>query len=197
MTRGSGSGDHVGIYAYNGPEWVEGMMALYKLRAVPVNVNYRYVETELRYLCDNADLVGLIMQRAFAPRVAAIREDLPQLRHVLVAEDGSGASLEGLEQADYEEAIAGAAGGRDFPERSDDDIHMIYTGGTTGMPKGVMWRQEDIFFALCGGIDAYSNEKIDRPEASPSGRPTRPFPASCCLPRRSCTVRARCRRSAG
>ncbi len=162
---GINAGDHVGIYAYNGPEWVEGMMALYKLRAVPVNVNYRYVEAELRYLCDNADLAGLILQREFAPRVAAIRADLPQLRHILIADDGSGASVEGLEFVDYEAAIAAATAERDFPERSNDDIHMIYTGGTTGMPKGVMWRQEDIFFALCGGIDAYSNEKIDRPEA--------------------------------
>ncbi|MGZ6975146.1 MAG: acyl-CoA synthetase [Acidimicrobiia bacterium] len=162
---GVGIGDHVGIYAYNGPEWVEGMMALYKLRAVPVNINYRYVETELRYLCDNADLVAIILQREFAPRVAAIRGELPMLRHLVIADDGSGASVEGLEFADYEEAIAAETAERDFPERSNDDIHMIYTGGTTGMPKGVMWRQEDIFFALCGGIDAYSNEKVDRPEA--------------------------------
>ena len=153
-------------------------MALYKIRAVPVNVNYRYVETELRYLCDNADLVALILQREFAPRVAAIRGDLPQLRHLVIADDGSGASVEGLEFADYEEAIAGATPERDFPERSNDDIHMIYTGGTTGMPKGVMWRQEDIFFALCGGIDAYSNEKVDPPGAlRPSARPRAPDPA--------------------
>jgi 3-oxocholest-4-en-26-oate---CoA ligase len=163
--NGINAGDHVGIYAYNGVEWVEGMMALYKLRAVPVNVNYRYVESELRYLCDNADLAGLIMQREFAPRVAAIRSDLPQLRLIVLADDGSGASTEGLEFSDYEAAIAGATGERDFPERSDDDIHMIYTGGTTGMPKGVMWRQEDIFFALCGGIDAYSNDKVESPDA--------------------------------
>jgi acyl-CoA synthetase (AMP-forming)/AMP-acid ligase II len=162
---GIGEGDHVGIYGYNSIEWVEAMMALYKLRAVPVNVNYRYVESELRYLCDNADMVGLIMQREFAPRVAAIRDDLPQLRHIVVVEDDSGASLEGLDYADFEEAVAAATGQRDFPERSNDDIHMIYTGGTTGMPKGVMWRQEDIFYALCGGIDAYSNEKVDHPEA--------------------------------
>ena len=62
---------------------------------------------------------------------------------------------------------------------------MIYTGGTTGMPKGVMWRQEDIFFALCGGIDAYSNEKIDRPEVLSRARGRRVrVPASCCPPRR-------------
>ncbi|MGZ4734356.1 MAG: AMP-binding protein, partial [Acidimicrobiia bacterium] len=125
---GVGIGDHVGIYAYNGPEWVEGMMALYKLRAVPVNINYRYVETELRYLCDNADLVAIILQREFAPRVAAIRGELPMLRHLVIADDGSGASVEGLEFADYEEAIAAETAERDFPERSNDDIHMIYTG---------------------------------------------------------------------
>ena len=69
-----------------------------------------------------------------------------------------------MDFVDYEDAIAGGSPARDFPERSDDDIHMIYTGGTTGMPKGVMWRQEDIFYALCGGIDTYSNEKVKRPE---------------------------------
>jgi acyl-CoA synthetase (AMP-forming)/AMP-acid ligase II len=164
LDAGIGEGDHVGIYAYNGVEWVEGMVALYKIRAVPVNINYRYVENELQYLCENADLVAIIMQREFASRVAAIRDRLPMLRHLLISDDGSGASTEGLEFVDYEEAIASGRPGRDFAERSGDDIHMIYTGGTTGMPKGVMWRQEDIFFALCGGIDAYTNEKMQRPE---------------------------------
>ena len=74
---------------------------------------------------------------------------------------------------------------------------MIYTGGTTGMPKGVMWRQEDIFYALCGGIDAYSNEKIDRPEALRDRAAESAVPGSCCPPRHSCTARARCPRSAG
>ena len=83
----------------------------------------------------------------------------------MIAADGSGASLEGLEFADYEEALAAASPERDFPARSGDDIHIIYTGGTTGMPKGVMWRQEDIFYALCGGIDAYSQR-----EARPTRR---------------------------
>ncbi len=184
-SAGIGEGDHVGIYGYNSVEWVEAMMALYKLRAVPVNVNYRYVESELRYLCDNADMVGLVMQREFAPRVSAIRADLPQLRHIVVVEDGSGARLDGLDSVDFEAAVAGATGERDFPERSNDDIHMIYTGGTTGMPKGVMWRQEDIFYALCGGIDAYSNEKVDHPEALQERARRRVRARACrCRPRR-------------
>ncbi len=157
------SGNHVGIYAYNGVEWVETMLALYKIRAVPVNINYRYVEAELEYLCLNADLVAVVALQEFAPRLAAIRDHLPKLRHLVIANDGSGASTDGLEFADYEEAMAAASPVRDFPVRSGDDIHIIYTGGTTGMPKGVMWRQEDIFYALCGGIDAYTNEKVSSP----------------------------------
>src|SRR5262245_6575723 len=121
---GISAGDHVGIYAYNGVEWVEGMVALYKIRAVPVNIIYRYVESELRYLCENADLVAIILQREFAPKLAAVRADLPLLRHVIVAEDGSGASTEGLDFVDFEEAVASGRPGRDFGERSDDDIHM-------------------------------------------------------------------------
>ncbi|MFN8037376.1 MAG: acyl-CoA synthetase [Acidimicrobiia bacterium] len=161
---GIGPGDHVGIYAYNGVEWVEGMFALYKIRAVPVNINYRYVEHELEYLFSNADLAGLIFQREFAPRVAAVHKALPKLRHLVMSEDGSGAPVTGLDAADYEQAIAAGSPVRDFGPRSSDDIHMIYTGGTTGMPKGVMWRQEDIFFALCGGIDAYTSARVTSPE---------------------------------
>lgn len=157
------AGDHVGIYAYNGVEWIESMMALYKIRAVPVNINYRYVESELQYLCTNADLVAIVAQQEFAPRLAAITGNLPKLAHVVLAADGSGASTDGLEYTDYEEAIAAASPARDFGPRSGDDLHIIYTGGTTGMPKGVMWRQEDIFYALCGGIDAMSNTRVEDP----------------------------------
>ena len=161
-------GQHVGIYAYNSLEWVESMLALHKIRAVPVNVNYRYVEGELRYLFDNADLVAVVVQREFAPRVAAIIEELPLLRHVVVIDDGSSAEIGGLTvggrtMIEFEAALAAASPAREFAERSADDIHIIYTGGTTGMPKGVMWRQEDIFFALCGGIDAYSNTRMEKP----------------------------------
>jgi Acyl-CoA synthetases (AMP-forming)/AMP-acid ligases II len=174
-------GNHVGIYAYNGVEWVEAMMALYKIRAVPVNINYRYVESELKYLCTNADLVAIVAQQEFAPRLAAIRADLPTLRHVVIAADGSGASTAGLDFADYETAIEQESGVRDFGPRTGDDLHVIYTGGTTGMPKGVMWRQEDIFYALCGGIDAYSNEKLAHPgvlaeKVAAGGGPTINFP---------------------
>ena len=178
---GVGPGNHVGIYGYNGMEWVEAMMALYKLRAVPVNINYRYVEKELKYLCSNADLVAIVAQQEFAPRIAAIRADLSKLAHVVIAADDSGASTEGLDFTDYETAIEQNSPERDFAARSGDDLHVIYTGGTTGMPKGVMWRQEDIFYALCGGIDAYSNEKLAHAgvlaeKVAAGGGPTVNFP---------------------
>jgi len=162
--RGFGLGDHVGIYAYNGFEWVEGMLALYKIRAVPVNINYRYVEGELVYLFDNADLVGLIAQREFAPRVASVRASVPALRHVVLSDDGSGADVGGLDHVGYEEAMSEGSPERDFGPRSGDDVHMIFTGGSTGMPKGVVWRQEDIYFALAGGIDAYTKERVASPD---------------------------------
>jgi acyl-CoA synthetase (AMP-forming)/AMP-acid ligase II len=162
--QGVGPGDHVGIYAYNSVEWIETLWAVFKLRAVWVNINYRYVEDELRYLFDNADLVALVFQREFAPRVAGVLDELPMLRHAIVIEDGSGADLAGLEAVDFEEAMASGSPERDFGPRSPDDRYILYTGGTTGMPKGVVWRHEDVFYALGGGIDIVGGTRVDRPE---------------------------------
>jgi acyl-CoA synthetase (AMP-forming)/AMP-acid ligase II len=163
--NGVGPGDHVGIYAFNSVEWVETLWAVFKLRAVWVNINYRYVEDELSYLFDNADLKALVYQREFAPRVRGVLERLPMLTHSVVIDDGSDASLDGLESADYEEAIAAGSPERDFGPRSPDDRYILYTGGTTGMPKGVVWRHEDVFFALGGGIDVVSGTRADHPGA--------------------------------
>ncbi len=162
--QGIGKDDHVGIYALNSVEWVETLWAVFKLRAVWININYRYVEDELRYLFDNADLKGLVFQRQFAARVAGVRDAMPLLRCALVIEDDSGESNPVAEAVDYEAAIAAQSPQRDFGERSDDDRYILYTGGTTGMPKGVVWRHRDVFMALGGGIDPMTNTRAERPE---------------------------------
>src|SRR2546426_7290664 len=99
--RGVGPGDHVGLYLYNCAEYIEGSLAAYKLRAAAININYRYVEEELAYLFDNADLVALIHHREFSPQVAAVRPKAPKLRAIIAVEDGSGADYAATGSLDY------------------------------------------------------------------------------------------------
>jgi acyl-CoA synthetase (AMP-forming)/AMP-acid ligase II len=162
--HGIGCGDHVGIYALNSVAWVETLWAVFKLRAVWININYRYVEEELRYLFDNADLKALVYERQFAPRVAHVLPAMPLLRHSIVVEDGTAEDYGKIGSVEYEAAMASGSPARDFGPRSADDRYILYTGGTTGMPKGVIWRHEDVFFALGGGIDPMTNQRIERPE---------------------------------
>jgi fatty-acyl-CoA synthase len=134
--------DHVGLYLTNGNEYLEGMLGAMKARAAPFNVNYRYVEEELLHLLDDADARALVYHARFAPTLTRIRPRLPDVALWLQVEDGSGEPL--LAGAvDYEAALAAAA---PEPPRglSPDDLYILYTGGTTGLPKGVLWRQEEI-----------------------------------------------------
>jgi acyl-CoA synthetase (AMP-forming)/AMP-acid ligase II len=140
------------------------MIAAYKVRAVPINVNYRYVEGELAHLFEDAGIVALVLHRAFAPRVAAVARELPDLSTFLVVEDASGAEIGLAGAVEYEEALAQASPKREFGPRSSDDLYIVYTGGTTGRPKGVVWRHEDIFFASMGGGDPL---RTGRPIAAP------------------------------
>ena len=163
QSLGLGRGDHIGIYGFNSSRWVEAMLAAYKIRAVPINVNYRYVEDELRYLFDNADLVAVVHDAQFALRLANVRSDLPQLRHCIAIDDGSGHDGSVIGAVDYEAALAQGSPARDFAPRSGDDLYVLYTGGTTGKPKGVMWRQQDVIFTLGGGIDHMTREPAESP----------------------------------
>ncbi len=157
-------GDHVGIYGYNSVEWIESLWAIFKIRAVWININYRYVEDELRYIVGNADLKGLIYAREFAPLVASVQDSMPDVGPLICIEDGSAADPSGLEAQDFEAAMESSHSERDFETRSPDDRYILYTGGTTGMPKGVVWRHEDVIFALGGGIDPNTGERIEKPE---------------------------------
>ncbi len=175
---GIGEGDHVALLLYNCPEYLEGMLAAYKLRAVPINVNYRYMEDELQYLLDDCDAKAIVFHREFAPKLTAIRAALPDLTHYVVVDDSTGASgLADVGAVDYEQALSAASPVRDFGPRSGDDLYVLYTGGTTGNPKGVMWRAEDIFFGGLGGGNL-GGAPIERPEqiveALDAGRRTLP-----------------------
>ncbi|MET9290115.1 acyl-CoA synthetase [Nocardia beijingensis] len=153
--------DKVGIYSRNTIEAVEAMVAVFKARAVMINVNFRYVENELQYIFDNSDMVALIHERRYSDRVAAVRPKTPLLRTVIVVDDDTTGTIPtAADSVEYEAVIAQSSGERDFGERSPDDLYMVYTGGTTGMPKGVMWRQEDVWRVLGAGINFITGEYV-------------------------------------
>ncbi|MBA2609235.1 MAG: acyl-CoA synthetase [Actinobacteria bacterium] len=142
--------DHLAVFLHNGNEYLEAMLGAYKARVVPFNVNYRYVAEELRYLLNDSKATAVVFHGAFADRVAEVRDQLPNLKVLLQVDDGSTAPL--LDGAAWYEDALGAAS-PDVPnvDLSEDDLYILYTGGTTGMPKGVLWRQADIFVASLGG----------------------------------------------
>ena len=154
-------GAKVAIYGWNRAEWVESFFGAFKARLVPINVNYRYVADELRYVLENADVEAVVIERSFLPLLRQIEADLPRLRHVIVLEDGDDADHGDATR--YEDALTAAGAERPALTRSGDDLYILYTGGTTGTPKGVMWRHEDIFFAALGG-GGFGQPPIRTPE---------------------------------
>ncbi len=145
---GLGHDSKVASYLYNCNQYVEGLQATFKLRGVPVNVNYRYLADELAYLLDNSDAEVVLFHGCLAEQVDAARARLPKLRAAIQIDDGS-PLLDGALR--YEDVVAGSEP-MERIERSGDDYLFLYTGGTTGMPKGVMWRQEDLFWSLAEGV---------------------------------------------
>ncbi len=148
QARGVHAGDHVAVIAWNRVEWVETMFGLFKLAAVPINVNYRYTAPEIAYMLDNSDSCFVVCEPEFVP---VLDEIAPTTARLVIG-------------SEYEAALAAAPVSRDgLPARSADDLYVLYTGGTTGMPKGVIWRHEDIFFAALGG-GGFGQPPITEPE---------------------------------
>ncbi|MFC8622862.1 acyl-CoA synthetase [Streptomyces anulatus] len=155
-------GEHLGLHLYNGVEYLQTVLGALKARIVPVNVNYRYVEEELVYLYRDADLAALVFDGEFDERVAAAAPQAPGLRH-LVRVGPAPAAPPAVPVVPFTDAERSGGSGRGFAPRSADDQFIIYTGGTTGMPKGVMWRQEDLFFSGLGG-GAPTGEPVKAPQ---------------------------------
>ena len=162
------------IYLYNSPEYLQTTFAAVKVGLVPVNTNYRYGDDELSYLWENADAIAVVFHGAFTDRIEGILDRVPGVQGWLWVDDGSGPCPDWA--TPYEDAAKSAIGRVRAPwGRSGDDLYMLYTGGTTGMPKGVMWRQDDLFARLIdsavrhypvdGGLDAVRAAL----EASPGG----------------------------
>ncbi|MDE0451864.1 MAG: acyl-CoA synthetase [Gammaproteobacteria bacterium] len=140
--------DHLGIYLYNGNEFLEGLLGAYKARVAPFNVNYRYVDEELVYLLNNAKTRALLYHSSLAEHVRNVRGKVPSLELLIQVNDEPAPLLDGA--VEYESALAGSSDERPDCEWSPDDLYILYTGGTTGMPKGVLWRQCDILIATLG-----------------------------------------------
>ena len=140
LAHGVGPGDHVGCHLYDGNQYVETTLAAFKVRAVPVNVNFRYVDEELEYLFDNADLKLVVTEPDLEARAERAAKDLAWDCPVVVADDRYEALL--AVHPDTRPVVA---------DRGPDDLYGLWTGGTTGMPKGVMWRHEDIYLSVVGG----------------------------------------------
>jgi 3-oxocholest-4-en-26-oate---CoA ligase len=184
-TQGVQPGDHVALYARNSIEHVIALLATLKIRAVSINVNYRYVEGELDYLLDNADVVAVIHERCYAPLLARCAPRHEKLRTFVALPDapgsdsatpdtsgsagsgaGSDADVAAFGGVLFEDALDGQSAERDFGARTADDLHVIYTGGTTGFPKGVMWRHEDFWRVLAGGIDFVTGQPLSEYDQS-------------------------------
>ncbi len=163
--------DHIALLLHNCNEYMEGLMGAYKCRAVPFNVNYRYQHEELLYLLQNAQTRAVVYHARFAPLLKSIKKQLPEIKLWLQVDDGSGQPLL-LGALDYERALLASRADPMDEKASGNDLFMIYTGGTTGMPKGVLWRQQDIFHALIASYlpDGITQDEVVEKAASRMAR---------------------------
>src|SRR4051794_3678130 len=156
--------DKVAHSLYNAPEYLESLFGIYKVGLAPVNTNYRYADEELLYLWDNADAVAVVFHGTFVDRIETLRGKLPAIKGWLWVDDGSGPCPD---WATPYESVASSATGRTVAPwgRNGDDLYLLYTGGTTGMPKGVMWRQDDLVGSLAASfvslVDADGNPDLE------------------------------------
>jgi acyl-CoA synthetase (AMP-forming)/AMP-acid ligase II len=163
IDQGVKKDDKVGLYCRNRIEIVIAMLGIVKAGAILVNVNFRYVEGELKYLFENSDMVALVHERRYADRVANVLPETPNVKTILVVEDGTedpAGDFRKYHGVEFYSALEKGSPERDFGARSADDIYLLYTGGTTGFPKGVMWRHEDIYRVLFGGTDFATGEFV-------------------------------------
>ena len=168
--------DHLGIYLHNGNEYLESMLGAFKARVAPFNVNYRYVAEEMRYLLHDSNAAAIVVHSQFAPTLQEVLDDLPNLRVIVQVADRSGNEL--LPGAVwYEDALASASPEKPQVEWSPDDLYILYTGGTTGMPKGVLWRNGDANVGCFGGSAAATIEEVVAAAADGGLKavPTAPF----------------------
>jgi len=160
--------DHLALYLHNGNEYLEAMLGAFKARVAPVNVNYRYVAEELAYLLADSGAVAIVFHSAFAATLQEVRGRLPQLRHFFqVADESEVGLLPGAVW--YEDALAAASNEPPPVEPSPEDLYILYTGGTTGRPKGVLWEQADAIVECFGGLRSAATLD-DMVAAASSGR---------------------------
>ena len=155
--RGAGAGTRIAQLMYNCPEYLESAYAAFKLRATPVNVNYRYKAPEIAYICNNAEAEVLVFHGSLADRVAEARPSMPTVITLLQVDDGNPL----VDGAEWYHEVVDAATPAARIERSGEDTLMLYTGGTTGNPKGVVWRHVDLFGAL--GLTSYVTAGLEVP----------------------------------
>ncbi len=164
--HGLGVGSKVGIYLHNSNEYSEVHHGIFKIRGCPINVNYRYKSDELVYLLDNADAEAVVFQSTYAMRIWEIREKLPRVKLWIQVDDGTESLLHGA--IDFERAIRSATPAPRI-DRPADDVYMLYTGGTTGMPKGVMYPNGGFAKGLAtGGLALHGLAAPETPEGLPN-----------------------------